>query len=267
MLPEPARLSRKLANQMIVEDEPKRAGVLIEYALGEYPDTPEGRLNKHIRATIAEFEREKILERLTRGRRQKVKSGSVIVHGRPPFGYRVDEVDGKTVFVISEPEAKVVRLIFLLYAVGEDDEGPLNPVAIVRRLTELEIPTPADLRGWRKERGYAVWNKSTISKILANETYVGKWNYGKYRQDGDRKVMNPPEYWITVEVPAIVTKEVWDAAVKKRKQNRVDSKRNLRHEYLVGKRVLCGICGCKMQGEGKWSGRASLIYYYYHCAA
>ncbi|MFQ5611812.1 MAG: recombinase family protein, partial [Anaerolineae bacterium] len=46
-------------------------------ALGEYDDSPEGRLNKHIRATIAEYEREKIRERMVRGRRQAAKSGSV----------------------------------------------------------------------------------------------------------------------------------------------------------------------------------------------
>lgn len=259
------RLSRNLAKQLIVEEELKRASVQIEYVLGDYPDTPEGRLNKHIRATIAEFEREKILERLTRGRRQKVKGGSAIVHGRPPFGYKMDEVDGKTVFVINEPEAKVVRLIFVLYTVGEGDEGPLNPAAIVRRLTELAIPTPADVRGWRKQRGYAVWSKATISKMLANETYAGTWRYGKYTQDGDRKVVNPPEYLIAVDVPPIVAKEVWEAAVNKRKRNRIESTRNLKHEYLIGRRVVCGICGCRMQGEGKWSGRTSKVHYYYHC--
>jgi len=50
------RLSRNLAKQLIVEQELKQAGVTIEYVLGEYPDTPEGRLNKHIKATIAEYE-------------------------------------------------------------------------------------------------------------------------------------------------------------------------------------------------------------------
>ena len=59
------RLSRNLAKQLIVEAELRRSGVTIEYVLGEYPDTPEGRLNKHIKATIAEYEREKITERTT----------------------------------------------------------------------------------------------------------------------------------------------------------------------------------------------------------
>ena len=81
------RLSRNLAKQLIVEEELRRTGVQIEYALAEYPDSPEGRLNKHIRATIAEYEREKINERMTRGRRQKARDGNVVMHGHTPYGF------------------------------------------------------------------------------------------------------------------------------------------------------------------------------------
>ena len=60
------RLSRKLAKQLVVEEELNRMGVEVDYVLADYEDTPEGRLNKHIRATIAEYEREKINERMVR---------------------------------------------------------------------------------------------------------------------------------------------------------------------------------------------------------
>ena len=62
------RLSRNLVKQLTVEAELKSAGVKIEYALSEYPDTPEGNLSKQIRAAIAEFEREQIKTRTTRAR-------------------------------------------------------------------------------------------------------------------------------------------------------------------------------------------------------
>ncbi len=78
------RFARRLAKQLLVEEEFNRAGVTIEYVVGDYPDTPEGNLMKHVKATIAEYEREKINERMTRGRHQKVKSASVLVSGRPP---------------------------------------------------------------------------------------------------------------------------------------------------------------------------------------
>src|SRR6266542_1600618 len=83
------RLSRNLAKQLIVEEWLKREGVSIQYVLGEYPDTPEGSLMKNIRATVAEFERLKIVERNKRGRRLKVEAGSVMAHGQAPYGYRL----------------------------------------------------------------------------------------------------------------------------------------------------------------------------------
>jgi site-specific DNA recombinase len=49
------RLSRSLAKQLIVEEELERAGVRIEYVLGDYDNTPEGDLQKHVKAAIAEY--------------------------------------------------------------------------------------------------------------------------------------------------------------------------------------------------------------------
>jgi len=66
------RFSRSLAKQLIIEEELKRRGVRIEYTMAEYPDTPEGSLMKNIKASIAEYERLKISERVVRGRRLKV---------------------------------------------------------------------------------------------------------------------------------------------------------------------------------------------------
>jgi site-specific DNA recombinase len=89
------RLSRDLAKQLIVEQELKRAGVSIEYVLYDFPDTPEGRLNKNLRAMLAEYEREKIKQRMGRGKMRKIHNGETINSGRPPFGYRNVEIDGR----------------------------------------------------------------------------------------------------------------------------------------------------------------------------
>jgi len=81
------RLARKSVYQMLIEEEFKREGVSIEYVLGGYDDSDEGQLQKQIRASIAEYEKAKILERSKRGKRGKAKSGFVIVGARPPYGY------------------------------------------------------------------------------------------------------------------------------------------------------------------------------------
>jgi len=60
------RLARKSAYQVLIEEEFKRAGVLIEFVMGQYDDSDEGRLQKQIKGVIAEYEKAKILERSKR---------------------------------------------------------------------------------------------------------------------------------------------------------------------------------------------------------
>ncbi len=164
------RLSRNLAKQLIVEEQLKRHGVDVEYALCDYPDTPEGRLNKHIRATIAEYEREKINERVVRGRQNKVKAGSVLVYQRPPYGYQVVEEDGKWKLVVHESEAQIVRLIFKWYANGDENGNVMSLAEITRRLSAMAIPTRGDKKRWNKKRGCGEWPKTTVHRMLKNET-------------------------------------------------------------------------------------------------
>ena len=53
------RLARKSVYQMLIEEELGRWGVLVEYVTGQYAENDEGRLQKQIRASIAEFEKSK----------------------------------------------------------------------------------------------------------------------------------------------------------------------------------------------------------------
>ena len=265
------RFARKLSKQLIVEEELRRYGVAIEYVLGEYPDTPEGNLMKNVRATVAEYEREKIKERMVRGRILKVKAGSVMTHGRAPYGYRLAEVDNLWSLEIHESEAEIVRSIFNWYT-----QEKIGIIGIVRRLTERKVPTYMDTyqaemekRGKRKEggrkiRGWGEWSRASVHHILTNRTYTGVWEYGKRRQAGKKRLrMDKPLE--TVEVPPIISEDTWNATVAKLKYNRENSRRNLKHKYLLGKRVYCGDCGSKMSATPNYSGKK--IYFYYQCRA
>lgn len=257
------RLSRNMVKQLIVEDELKRAGVTIEYVIGAYPDTPEGNLMKHVRATVAEYEREKITERMVRGRRLRVQMGNVVVHGRPPYGYRLADVDGKRALVIDETEAHVVQLIFVWYTIGDGDDGPLSMYAIAKRLTQLGIPSRADGDPKiAKQSEYGRWNRTSVRNILLREAYAGTWHYGKVAQNGTRRVYNPREKWIPLEVPAIVSREIWDLAQKQVEENSSDSSRNLKNPYLMRRRLTCGVCGVKINAQSASSHRGGYAYYY-----
>jgi site-specific DNA recombinase len=258
------RLSRDLAKQLIVEQELKQAGVAIEYVLYDFPDTPEGNLNKNMRAMLAEYEREKIKQRMARGKIRTVKAGNVLTHKNAPFGYtECITPGGLRMLEIVESEAEVVRLIFTLYTEGDGESGgPLATGKIARKLTALRVPSCTDRRGpdagnhQRTKNKAGHWNPSTISCILRNETYVGVWYYGKRTS----KITETP---IAVEVPAIIDQETWDIARERSKHNKRFSERNSIYQYLLAKRLRCGQCGCKVHALSKGDGR----YLYYRCMA
>jgi site-specific DNA recombinase len=81
------RLARKSVYQMLIEEELAKRGTLVEYVTGQYSNSDEGRLQKQIRSSIAEYEKAKIIERMKRGKRSKAQSGFAICAARPPYGY------------------------------------------------------------------------------------------------------------------------------------------------------------------------------------
>ena len=244
------RLSRNLAKQLVVEEELKRAGVGIEYVLGEYAETPEGDFMKHVKAVVAEYERAKTMERTTRARRLKAKSGQVIGNGRIAYGYRVVRDEAKRwVYEIHEPEAQIVRFVFSWYVSGDGPNGPMSCRAIARKLTEMRVPTRDD--GGPpgvKKRGAGEWCYTTINKILQREVYAGTWYYAG----------------IPVAVPAIVSRELWAAAQKARKDP-ARAGRTKKYDYLLSGRIRCGACGSRMSGSGRRS-HGSLVLRY-RCGA
>jgi site-specific DNA recombinase len=250
------RLSRDIGKQYMIEGELNRNGVKVVYVLSEYPDTPEGHLNKAIKAAIASYERTKITERMVRGRRREAKRGSIIGHGKAPYGYDLVHDGNKYILVINEQQAAVVRLIYKWYTQGEGGNGPISMRAICHRLAEKGYLTPS---------GKAVkWPRPTVSRIISSETYAGVWHYGKYAKEPGHRINNPVESWIPVEVPAIVDREVWELAQERRTKNKIMARRNLKYSHLLSKQVTCGDCGCKMSAS---AGGGKANYRYYRCMA
>jgi len=257
------RLSRDLAKQLIVEQELAQSGVTIEYVLYDFPDTPEGRLNKNLRAMLAEYEREKIRQRMSRGRRRKVQNGEVMTHGRTPLGYREAIVNKAKTLVIDEEEGDIVKLIFKLYVEGEGTRGPLSIQAIRDHLDALGIPTYTNRRKSHTFRNGRLpkttqWEKGTISQILSNETYIGHWRYAKSANDADTLP--------SVSVTPIIDMATWDKAQRRKQQNKDNAKRNQRYSYLMGKLLYCKECGYKITSYC-CVGRKKQLTFYYRCGA
>jgi site-specific DNA recombinase len=187
------RLSRKLAKQLVVEEELSRMGVQIVYVLADYDDSPEGRLSKHIRATIAEYEREKIMERMIRGRVLKIRAGHVMIHNVPPYGHKVAiNEQGKTTLVGNEDETKIVRIVYDWYVNGHNGEQ-ITIIGIAKKLTEMGMPTRYDTMNngkGVKKRTWGIWSPPMVAKILKSEVYIGNLHY--------RKNKHSKEEWLAI---------------------------------------------------------------------
>ena len=244
---DPDRLSRKLMNQLIITDEFDKRGVELIFVNGEYAKTPEGQLFYSLRGAIAEFEKAKINERMSRGRREKAKQGKVI-RDYHIYGYDYDPDTSQ--LVINEQEAEVVRLIFDLFTKPNSFVKGINGIA--HFLNKKKIPT---------KRRVGIWHRQVIRQILMNRAYIGefyqnKWNTegmlaNKHLPSGERIPMKlrPKEEWILVPCPPIVDTETFEHAQKLLQEARRRWAKQGIRKYLLSGLVRCGECGNTMTGR------------------
>ena len=76
---------------------------------------------------------------------------------KQPFGYKMEQ--GRV--VVKPPEAEIVQMLFTQYNNG----ASLKEIA--QALNEQSVPYEAD----------KLWNKNMVSRILADERYVGSRGY------------------------------------------------------------------------------------------
>jgi site-specific DNA recombinase len=248
------RLARNRFKQMSIENWLESFGLRVEYVIGQYEDTTEGRLLKGIMGEFAEYEREKIRERIVRGMIKTVESGNVFTGGSiAPYGYDIAKVDGKRLLVINEDEASIIRLIFNFYV-----NQNYTLAAIADYLNELSTPRPGKGKNHKDNIGRgrgqtANWSPANIHSVLSNEVYMGRWHYGKTRRTKDvttgkiKMIPRPKEEWLTVEIQPIVGQDVFKAAQEQRQQNK-KAKRTRKNGYLFGGMICCGHCGYSATG-------------------
>lgn len=261
------RLARNLEKQMTTERLLNEYGVRIEYVQNKFDDSPAGIFSKTVYGAVAELERSLIRERMLRGKNDRVAGGSVMVLRTPPYGYRAVSNDRKVMLELEPDEAEIVRLIYQWFTIGDGTSGPMAIKAIADKLTGLGIQTAGDKGNVvkKKIRANGVWYKSTVWKILSNETYAGVWKYGKTRTVKGKPVKNDNP--IPVIVPAIVTRVTWDLAQARLNHNKAYQKRNSTHEYLFSGRCTCGHCNSKMAGRAQKPKDVEYLYYWCEAAS
>ncbi len=246
------RLARGMVKQILIEEEFAKWNVDVEYVLAEYEDNAEGRLQKNVRAVVAEYEREKIIERSIRGKRGRAKAGHVNPGRVAKYGFDyVPDPDGhKGSYVINSDEAKIVNLIYTWYVIGDESGRRLGMNKIAKRLSEMKIPTRYDginTKGKRsaKTRSVGMWGESTIREILMSEIYAGTHYYNRLnpkRASGEPRVRDRSE-WIAIQVPAIINRDIWETVQRLRDENKKRAIRNTQYSYLMRGRLRCAKCG------------------------
>ena len=243
------RLSRKLAHQLLLTEEFEQAAVVLHIvSMPHGARTPETQLFDHMRGVFAEYERAKIEERTTRGRKGRALAGHV-PGGTVPLGY---VAQGDTYSIVPD-EASLVKRIFALYLDGMSQE------AIATLLTMEGTTPPGDRRpGPGRRLAMAVWHQGTVHDILHNTTYMGTLYYGKRQRLPGKKNPERKTRWravepasqIAIRVPAIIDADKFQAVLARAQHNRIHSKRNRQYEYLfISGRLRCGQCGSAMSGH------------------
>jgi len=180
--------------------------------------------------------------------------------GRPrPEGYRME---------IEPREAAVVLRVFKAYADG------LSLTRIVCMLNEEQVPG--------RMRAAKGWSPATVSRLLDNEKYVGRWVWNKTESRRDprtgrrRRFTKPESEWVVQEDESlrIVPKALWEQVRARRQEVRrswpggkgrrgFSSEQGGRERYfpthLLSGSMVCGRCGATIaQVSGKAGG-------YYGC--
>lgn len=250
---DPDRLSRTLMHQLILDEEFSKRSQLV-FVNGEYEKTPEGKLFYQLRGAVAEFEKAKINERMTNGRKTKAKKG-MVVKNNYIYGYDYDKE--KAQLIINEEESKTVKFIFDSFTATNGQFKGINGIALY--LTKSGVPT-------KKKRGRGIWHREVVRQILMNEIYTGKYSQNKYNTEGmlgnkfktDNKVrmtIRPEEEWITVSCPIIIDKAQFDFAQKLIQTSKRRWSGQSRYQYLLSGLVRCNNCNNTMIGrhDKQWS--------------
>lgn len=237
---DPDRLARNLAHQLIIADECEKHGTELIFTGWDWQKTPEGQLFFAIRGAVSQYEREKIRERMKRGKIQKARSG-LEPNRINVFGYRYNE---KGQAFVEEREAGIVKDIFRWF-VSED----ISLTALAHRLEDLGIPAPG---------GQKKWYKQTVRYILSNPTYMGKHVFNKrndsgiknnkYTKEKARRTLRPESEWIEIPYPAIIDPETFAQVQEKLARCRRLWSGDPKYVYLLSGLLRCGKCGNTMTG-------------------
>ncbi len=240
------RLSRNLKELLFFLDELDDLGIGFKSATEPFDTTTSaGKLAIQMLGSYAEFERNRLIERVFPGMIEGVKKGHWQGARYTPFGYIHNKETKK--LEVNETEAKIVKKIFRMYLNGK------STTQIAAHYYNLGITSRSGTKFYTK----------FVSGILKNKVYLGTlvWNKKRYEKKvktkdgygkGYKTVKNDPSK--IIEVPntheAIIKQKDFDAIQKLLTRNRknrvVRFKDNIYHFSGV---LRCNECKRTYRGK------------------
>jgi site-specific DNA recombinase len=244
-----SRFARNAGDFLHYRDKLSKYGIqLLSIKEGIDPTTHTGRLAMGMLALIAEWEREIIRENMAENKLAKWRENRLF-NGRPPYGYRWNKTLNRLEIV--PDEAEIYKRIISLYL---DQGRSYKDIAILFNDEGLKCKK-------------APFSSAVIGYMFKNPVYYGHYvtNQHKYIEGKRSKVLKPASEHIEYkDVPAIISKDLWDRVQQKISFNKVKAKRtDWTKDYFLRDLLVCGRCGRKIHahaGSLRMNGERSRYY-------
>ena len=256
----PDRLARSYPHQWLLLEEFKKYGCRVIFMENPFGDAPHGPLLAQMQGMMAEYERSQTADRTRRGRLHKARKAEFLPWAYRAYGYRyLPKHAGLPPRVEIHPDqAEIVRDMFH-WLIQEQ----LTTRQIVKRLNTLKIPTRTGQN--------AVWPMARVRCMLSNPIYTGQGHYNRTksgiprketrrkfhpRKDNDAREPRPPEEWVPITAPALISAETFAKAQEQLKHNQAKARRAYQptsQRYLLRTLVRCGQCQLHMQAARQLS--------------
>lgn len=273
------RLGRNMLNIIMQVERLRRREISVESVKEGFvfDNSPMGGMMLAMLSWAAEFEREQIRERTTRGRAKGREDRRIVNPNGSLYGFdlicRNPKKGQETAYRINEAQAAVVREAF---------ERFITTHPTIRGLAayltdESDHPPPKGQKRSGEPVTHRGWGKSTVRNLLSNPAYIGRFYQGRWQTEhlkpvdlddlddvGKRRVTlkkDPDEWGPYVEIPRIIDQLTWDKAKRLLATNAERSAHNRKLNYPLSGKVVCGVCWSRMNGL---SSRGRRYYRCYH---
>ena len=247
------RFSRDRYDSAIYKKRLKKNNVRLCSVLERIDDSPESIMMESVLEGMAEYYSKNLGREVMKGMKETALQCKH-TGGCCPLGYTLN---AEKRLEIEPHEAEAVKIIFQMFADGH------GYTAIINYLNE---------HGYKTKRG-CIFGKNSLYEILGNEKYTGVFVFNKLaskdsegKRSGSRLKGSDKVIRVEGGCPQIITKALFEKVQRKKAANKRNTGRYHSKEfYLLTSKIFCGVCGKRMIGNVRFSGRSKTRLATYRC--